>query len=207
MSDPSSHDAGVRLQCLDGAPAPPGLAADLRSLADWPDAALNALGSLIDVTLGDPVPSYAERDIAAFARQHGLEAEDVARGTSAVRALYRHGARADLPADGLRADIRALTTDRADTLVPLIASGYEVARERVQRELLGKTINAHGKVLTDIEWRLETVTESSFGKGFRLPLVTLTLRYQEDGRSSTITFNALPTVVKKIKDALARIVV
>lgn len=207
MSDNAKPRPGVELGCLDGAKAPPGLGPDLCTLADLPDRALHDFGRVIDVTIGDPVPAAADRVIEAFAKEHGVEPSQVARAASAVRALYRAAARVDLSVEGLKADFRALTGDRAEALISLVVSGYEPSRVRIQRELLAKTVAAHGKVLTDVEWRIETVNESSFGRGFRLPLITITLRYQEDGKSSSVTLHALPTVLKKLKDVLAKLVV
>lgn len=162
---------------------------------------------MVEAILPDPVPTRARAVVEAYGREHGVEPDEVGRVASAVRALLRFATRTDISMDALRADVRTLAADRAEAVLDVVGPLFEPLRARIQAELAAKTVTGHGKVLTDFEWRLETISASSVARGLRVPLVTLTLRYEEAGATKTVTLHALPTILKRLKDALAKIVV
>ena len=196
----------IPLACLGGAPAPPELADDLQALAALPENAQQALWRMVEPILPDPVPQSATALLESIANELGVSPREIARVASAVRALYRFAAKVDLPPADLEADVRALAGAHGERVVPIVMASAELARARIQPELLQRSVAAHGKVLLDADWRLDLVTSSSLGRGFKLPLVTLTLHYEEHGKRSAITLQVLPSVLRRVKDMLASIV-
>jgi hypothetical protein len=194
----------VPVACYDG-PAPDGLVDDLRLLSDLPSGAQQALWRAVEQVLVDPVPPGASEFLAAEARRLEVDGSQFARAASAMRALYRQAARRDLARDALADDIAKLSG--GDPVVStLILSSYELARVRVQAELASKTLTSHGRVLVDADWRLSFITQSNLARGLKLPVITLTLRWEEHGVRGATTYDVLPTVLKRLKDTLAQIV-
>jgi hypothetical protein len=194
----------VPLACYDG-PAPEGLADDLRLLSELPAEAQRALWRVCAQVLMDPVPSGAPDFLAAEARTLGVDGTSFARAVSAMRALYRQAVQRDVSRE-LFADDLATLTGGDPVVSTLLLSSYELARVRVQAELSGKALTSHGKVLIDVDWRLSLITQSSQARGLKLPLITLTLHWEEHGVRGATTYDVLPTVLKRVKDTLAQIV-
>lgn len=200
----TTKEAG--LHCLDGAAAPSGLAEDLRAIASFPPVVRTSLWSAVEPILADPVPPGGAAALDGAARASGVDVAAFAAAASALRGLYRFASKVDLPAERLAEDVATLLGKRDPSLEALVLSTYELARRRVQAELGQKTFAAHGKTLVDVDWRLELVTHSTFARGLKLPIVTLTLHYDERGQRSSVTLHALPTVLRKVRDALNQIV-
>ncbi|HTJ81727.1 MAG TPA: hypothetical protein VL400_08370 [Polyangiaceae bacterium] len=194
------------LACLDGLEAPPGLAADLVCLAELPAPAKEAFAPVLDLVLADVVQPGTEARLAALAEERGADPVALTRAAMAARLLLRAAARTDVGLEQLEADVRGLVPGAAEAVLAVLGRSFEPAKARIQSELLARTVKDHGKVLADFDWRLETITQSSHGRGFRLPLVTLTLRYEENGRQEAITLHVLPTVLKKLRAVLGRLV-
>jgi hypothetical protein len=196
----------ITLACLGGAPAPPELAADLQALAELPEVARQSMWRALEPILPDPVPQSATALLESIAAELSVSPRELARVASAMRALYRFATKADLSPADLEADVRALSGDRADRVVPVVMASAELARSRIQPELLQKSVAAHGKVLLDADWRLDIVTSSNLARGFKLPLVNLTLHYEENGKRSAVTLQVLPSVLRRLKETLGTIV-
>ncbi len=196
----------ISLACLGGAPAPPELAADLQALAELPEAAQKSIWRAVEPILPDPVPQSATSLLESLASELAVSPRDLARVASAIRALYRFATKTDITPADLEADVRALCGDRAERVVPIVMASAELARARIQPELLQKSVAAHGKVLLDADWRLDIVTSSNLARGFKLPLVTLTLHYEEHGKRSAITLQVLPSILRRLKETLSTIV-
>lgn len=196
----------IPLACLGGAPAPPELATDLQALAALPEAARKSLWRAVEPILPDPVPQTATSLIEALATELAIDPKELARVASAMRALYRFATKSDLSPANLEADVRALSGEHAERVVPVVMASAESAKARIQPELLQKSVAAHGKVLLDADWRLDIVTSSNLARGFKLPLVTLTLHYEEHGKRSAVTMQVLPSVLRRLKETLGTIV-
>ena len=199
MSEP------LLLACLEGAPAPPELARDLKSIGALQGDVQAGLWKAVEAVLVDPPPADAGAIIEAHAQRLGVEPAQLSRAASSMRAVYRFAAALDLPREVLGDDLAKLSGN--DPVVStLVLSNYELARQRIHAELAHKTLMDHGKVLTDVSWRLNMVTQSNHGRGLRLPVVTLTLQYQEQGQKRSITLEVLPSILRKLKETVAAIV-
>lgn len=79
---------------------------------------------------------------------------------------------------------------------------YAPAMAALSSEINTRTLLSHGRVLTDFDWRVSRVTSSNIGRGLELPIITLTLKYQEAGESKAMTFDAIPSVLHKLRQAI-----
>lgn len=188
---------------LGGAPAPEWLASDLALLSELPAGAQAELWPAIEATLEESVSKAQEALLGELCKRHELDPLLLGRCLKAVRFCLRTAAQTASPKAKLLADVRALLGERAVAAEALLGRHYAPAMARLEAEINAKTLSLQGKVLTGLEWSVSTVSASSFGRGLKLPVVTLTLRYQEDGAARSITLSALPTIARRVRDALS----
>ncbi|MFO0554697.1 MAG: COMM domain-containing protein [Polyangiaceae bacterium] len=207
MSDPSIRsDDPPKLACLGGVEAPDWLGPDLQCIARLPDSARAELWTALEAALPDPMRPEAEAKLDEFQSRHGGDASMLVRALKAARVLYREAARRDLDKAKLMADVRSLGGEHAAVLESVLGKYHAPAASFVRSELYAKTLAGHGKILTDLEWRTEIVASSNHGANLKLPLVTLTLHYEENGARQAITLTALPSLVQQLRDALTQVV-
>jgi hypothetical protein len=124
----------------------------------------------------------------------------------ACRFLLRRAAAEDLAWPSLAEDLAALVgADDAGALGDVLAPGYDTARAHVRSELVRRSLAAHGKLLESVDWRLDFVSTSSWGKNLRIPVVFLTLSYREGDRADRITLQLLPEALQTLKKLWDRI--
>lgn len=162
------------------------------------------LWTVLELALPEPLSPSVDKAVDAFCAAHAVPQPVVARSLRTLRLLLRAAARTNTPKATLLADVRAAGggsgVEVAETIV---GRYYAPALAKLESEIATRTLAGHGKLLTDFEWRLETVTASSQGRGLKLPLVTLTFRYDEGGQHHSITLQTVPTVARKLRDALS----
>jgi hypothetical protein len=194
----------VRLRCLRGKPTPPDLATDLRGLTRLPDAARAGLWSVLGPSLTEPLSAQAEGLLDAFCRAHRLRRDDLSRPVKACRFLLREAASANVERTVFVQDLRALC-GRDDVLEQFFVAGYDAACQVVRQEVLQGTLADHGKLLTGVDWRLDSVQASSRGSKMRIPVALLTLRYREGDQARRITLQVLPETLRQLTQTLTEI--
>ncbi len=192
----------TKLSMLEGREGPEWLSSDLAQLAELPAAARDELWPIVEPAIAEPMPVAAEARLSEFCARHRIPAAVLSRSLRAVRFLYRTAAQTGSPKNKLEDDVKALLGDGAAIPLALVGRFHAPAMATLSSEIHTKTLLGHGKVLTDFEWRLSRVTTSTHGRGLELPVVTLTLKYQEGGKAKTITFDAVPSVLKSLRNVL-----
>jgi hypothetical protein len=141
----------------------------------------------------------ADALLDAFCVEHGVAPDDLGRALKAARFLVREASRRNVDLEGFAEDLALLSSDGA--LARVLLRGFEAGRAQVRREALARTIANHGRVLRDVEWRVDVIAASTQGDALRAPVAFLTLRYEEDGEQKVITLQALPDVLQKLEAA------
>jgi hypothetical protein len=193
------------LHALDGAAAPPELAADLAGFARLPDPARARLWEVLGPSLVEPPPDALGEVVDAFCASTGADGEALARVVRAARVLLRAAARVDLAKERFADDLAAIAPG-PDGPARLLLAGWDKAREVLRRELAERAILAHGKVLTGVDWRVDTIGAVKGGPRLGQPVVMLTLTYREGDRTERVTLQALPDTLAEL-GALARAIV
>lgn len=188
---------------LDNAPAPDFLKDDLAQLASLPDAAVAELWTVLEVALPEPLCASVDKAVDAFCAAHSVPQPVVARSLRTLRFLLRAAARTNAPKATLLVDVRATGGAGVEAAEAIVGRYYAPAMAKLESEIATRTLAGHGKLLTDFEWRLETITASSQGRGLKVPLVTLTFRYDEGGQHHSMTLQTVPSVARKLRDALS----
>ncbi|WP_437933199.1 COMM domain-containing protein [Sorangium sp. So ce341] len=208
MSTPAREAPSPRpeLASLGGAPPPPELAADLRRLLDLPEGARQRLWEALGPSLGEPVPAAVERLLDGFCRRHEVGSEALARVLKACRFLVREASKRDLDRAALAADLAALAPgEGAEEIQAILLAGYDQARAVVRREIVRGALLDHGKLLTGVDWRIDSIAAASRGAKIAAPVVLLTLSYQEGDQRSRITLQATPDLLRELQQICAQI--
>lgn len=191
------------LAVLDNAPAPEFLKDELAQLASLPESAIAELWTVLEIALPEPLSPSVNEAVDAFCAAHSVPQPVVARSLRTLRFLLRAAARTNTPKATLLADVRAVAGAGVDVAETIVGRYYAPAMAKLESEIATRTLAGHGKLLTDFEWRLETITASSQGRGLKVPLVTLTFRYDEGGQHHALTLQTVPSVARKLRDALS----
>lgn len=196
--DPAASPPSALL-CLAGAAAPPEIVADLARVATLPQAAREHLWEVLGPSLEEPLPASMERQLDEFCARHRVADEHLARALKACRFLLREAAKLDLDAASFASDVTKLAPDPAS--LDLLAAGYERAKLTVRRQILRAVLLEHGRVLTGVDWRLDTAVASSHGARMTAPIAILTLRHQEGDTAGRTTFHLPLTAVAELRAA------
>jgi hypothetical protein len=198
-----------RLACLEGAPAPLQLAADLLRLGELSDDARARLGEVLGQVLPDPVDAGAEDQLRAFAERFDVDPMQLGQALRAARFLVRAAARIDLAATAFVDDLRLLARavgaerDAEDLLVATLSPQFEPAKALVLREAASKSIAGHGKVLVGVDWRVDRVIGSSQARALSTAVAWVTLRFEEHGEKEAVSFQATPAMLEALRQACA----
>jgi hypothetical protein len=190
------------LSMLEGKAAPEWLAGDLAALSELPQAAREELWQVLEPSIAEPMPKSAEALLGEFCARHRVPQATLSRVLRGLRFLYRAAAQTHAPKNKLEDDVRSLLGEGAALALSLVGRFHAPALAVVTGEIHTKTLLAHGKVLTDFEWKVSKVSASTHGRALELPVVTLTLKYQEAGQSKSITLDAIPSTIAKLRDVL-----
>jgi hypothetical protein len=186
------------LHALGGKSAPPSVAADLRCILDLPAAAKAQLWEVLGPSLDEPVSKEVEAMLDGFCTLHQLTEDALARPIKACRFLIRGAAGLDLSAALLAEDLGALCN--SPEITDLVLRGYDAGKASVRMEILRQAVVDHGKVLTRIEWRVDTMMTSNRGSELRAPIAVVTLHYQEGECRHQITLHAVPAVLVELRN-------
>jgi hypothetical protein len=186
------------LHSLGGAAPDPEVVADLLRIRELPGAARQRLWEVLGPSLPEPIPRDVEALLDRFIAAHGADAVTLARALRAARALVRRASAFDVDPKRFGEDLAALsggTSELGDVLLP----GYERARALVRAEIAERAVAGHGRLLEKVAWRVDILTASDQGLGFKLPVLTLTLHYREGRRREQLSVQVLPHVLGEIR--------
>jgi len=200
-------DHPPRLACLEGAPAPPQLAADLLRLGALSDHARARLGEVLGHVLPDPVGAGAEEQLRGYAERHGVDPRELGQALRAARFLVRAAARIDLAAAAFVEDLRLLARaaeaerEAEELLVASLSPQFEPAKALVLREAASRSIAGHGKVLLGVDWRVDRVIGSSEARSLSTAVAWVTLHFEEHGKKEAVSFQATPAMLEALRAA------
>jgi hypothetical protein len=188
----------IQLHSLGGEPAPPDLGGDLRRLLRVPPEGLGKLWQVLGPCLGDKLSGETEKLLDVFCGAYGVKDEDLGRAVKACRFLILAAAKLDVPRDRFAEDLARLCPD-APVIAEVLLAGYEAAKKQLRQAAAMAAILGHGKLLVDVEWRIDVIETSERGGRIRQPVTMMTLHYREGAEVGRITIQALPDLLGKLK--------
>ncbi len=204
MSDGSSTESETTdpaaqplLFCLDGNPAPAELGPALAYIRQLPESAQEHFDQLLLPTLGAEPEDQLDSRLSRMARHHELDLETLAPAVKAARLVLRQAAAYNLTAEQVSQDVQALTSDTP--LAQLLATLYEGVLLELRREIARVTLAAHGRVLTGVEWRIDTIGSGDRGRALDMPVALMTFQYQDGETNGRITLQMVPEMVEQLR--------
>lgn len=188
-----------RLVSLGGVPATPALLAELRQLRDLPASVRDAFWELLEPNLGAEVSERAEADVGRFCARHDVEAAALVPVVRSSRLLIRRAAELDVAIEAFAEDLTAVG-DEETARVLLACYARAHPRLRVERVLAG--LADFGAVLDDVRARVDVVPASRHDRKLAVPVVMLSLRYQEAGQARQVTVQVAPVVLAQLQATL-----
>lgn len=182
------------LHALDGEPAPAELGPALRRLLELPEPLRDKIGDLLLPNLEAMPEDQLDSRIARLCRRIELDPEQVGPGVKAAVFLFRQAAVFNVDEGDLEQDLAALG-GAGGALGQMLLPVYAEVVHELRREIALTTIAAHGKVLTNVEWRMDTIGSSSRGRHLNIPVALVTLHFQDGTKSDRITLQMMPDAV------------
>jgi COMM domain len=185
------------LHALDGEVAPAELSPALRSLLEIPAQTLAELGELILPNL-EPMPEdQLDSRIARLCRRRELDPATIGPGIKATVFLFRQAAVFNVEAEQLAEDLA--TVGGSELLAELLIPLYREVFPELRREIAMAAIAAHGNVLTNVEWRMDTVGSTSRGRHLNIPVALVTMHFRNGTSSDSITLQMMPDAVGALR--------
>lgn len=195
------------LNCLGKQPGPPALGADLAHVVDLPAAVRADLWSALEPNLGAINTPRTSQAVEVFCARHGVEPRAVVRVIGACRFLLQRGAERAVPTALVDEDVTTLLrAEGCDDAAIEIARAcvlpcYERAAAALRSQAVHEALTDHGRVVTDVKWRVDHVSHANTGEAFDVPVTLLTLRYREGDERGQVTLQLLPEELKKLHRA------
>jgi hypothetical protein len=178
-------DPAVAFNCFGGRPAPTVVAEGWRRLAAFPAPAREPFWLLMTSVLLQPDSATHQKPIALLGRRHGIAPEEMLAAIRCCELLLKQAAALDLSEAQFQQDLASLGGP-AD-LAGFIQARFAETKQILRRQILLDSLAAHGKVMTDLEWRLDQVLHASKGNHLNTEIVLLTLHYQEGRTPGAVT--------------------
>ena len=195
------------LNCLGKQPCPPELAGDLAHTLSLPDAVRADLWRAIEPNLGVVNTERTAAAVQAFCEHHSIDPRGLTPVIGACRFLFQRGAERNTPPAQLEDDVRRLLAiiggqgDAVDAVVSTVVTCYEHAAPKLRLKAIYEALTDHGRVITDVKWRVDNVSHANTGESINVPVTILTLRYREGEQSGQMTVQVLPDELKKLLHA------
>ncbi len=189
--------APITLHSLGGGSGPPDLAGDLCRLLRLPPEGLGKLWQVLSPCLAEKIGPETEKLLDVYCSAYGISGDDLGRAIRAARFLIQAAAKLDVPAERFAEDLAALCPD-ARAVHEVLLAGYEPAKKQLRQAAAMAAIVGHGKLLTDVEWRLDLIQTSERGGAIRAPITMVTLHYVDGQEKGRVTLQALPDMIEKL---------
>jgi hypothetical protein len=183
----NTSQQNIVLNCFEGQPAPPIVIEGWKQLNSFPRSSWDAFWLILAPVLLNPENATNPELVRHFARDHDISPDRLMAAMGCCELLLRQAAALDLPEERFQQDLEALGRGGLDPLGQFILSRFPDARKGLRQQILMESLAAHGKVMTGLQWRLDTLRHSSKGNLLNTDVVMLTLSYREGTTENSIT--------------------
>ncbi len=203
----SALTGALVLNCLGKQPAPPALAADMAQAVDLSEGVRDDLWTVLEPHLGTINTPHTAQVVEAFCTRHALDPRAITPVIGACRFLFQRGAERNTAPALLEEDITQLlarekaSSAEAAAVVACVLPCYERAARKLRLRAVHEALTDHGKVVTDVKWRVDNVSHANTGEAIHVPVTMLTLRYREGDQNGQMTVQILPEELKKLHQA------
>jgi len=195
------------LHCMGKQPCPPSLGRDLAQALDLPEAVRSDLWSVLEPNLGAINTPHTAQAVDAFCAQHSIDPRAITPVIGACRFLFHRGAERNVAPSLIEQDVRQLLADNKPSeaalqaVIDAVLPCYERAATKLRLKAIYEALTDHGRVITDVKWRVDNVSHANTGESIHVPVTMLTLRYREGDQSGQMTVQILPDELRKLHQA------
>jgi hypothetical protein len=188
----------MNLSVLRGRPAPKEVVGDLSLLLQLPPAAREHLWDALAPSLREPVTRQAEAALDHFCSVHRVDADVLASAVRASRFLLRAANDVGATKQELAGDLATLCAASPE-IAELLLARFDAAMALLAEEALDAALVDHGRVLVDVDWRVDAVRASSRGGTGAGAVALFTFRVKDGDDESRVTVQVRPEVAKKLR--------
>jgi len=181
----------VLLKCLAGGTLPAELGRDANRITRLPDRVLAELRPIIRSCVLQPMTAEVGDQLSRFCVQHEVAEADLGGVLKVCGWLLREASALDLSADELGEDVTAVFGEAGD-LAAILTSEFEPFKQAVREQLLGEALVNHGNVLTDVDWRVDTIVTERNAPRLGTPVALVTLAYRHAEGTGRLTLQITP---------------
>ncbi len=189
----------IKLNCLEGRPAPPVIIEGWKQLGAFPRSARESFWLLLAPVLMNPGNATNQELITLFCKESEISPENMLAAMGCCELLLKQAAALDLSEDQFQQDLSTLSADQPNDLVQFVRERFPGAKKGLRQQILMETLATHGKVMTSLEWRLDKIQHCSKGNRLNTDIVLLTMHYQEGQNQDSITLQLTQEAAKKLK--------
>ena len=198
-SNPDTSQRKIALNCLDGQPAPPVVIEGWKAFGGFSSAAWESFWFLLAPVLMDPDSTTNQDLMRLFSQEYNVAPDSILAAMGCFELLLKNAAARDLPKERFQQDIEGLAGGSLDESGEFILSRYADAMQGLRRQILLEALAAHGKVMTGLQWRLDTLKHASGGNNLNTDIVLLTLAYREGKHEGSITLQLTEEAARQLK--------
>lgn len=181
----STAEPSIAFNCFGGQTAPSIVVDGWHRLAAFPPAAWEPFWLLLAPVLLQPGSPTHQNLIAMLGQQYSIAPDAMLAAIRCCELLLKQAAALDLTEAQFRQDLESLGGPAE--LTGFIQARFSETKQLLRRQILMDSLAAHGKVMTDLEWRLDNVLHSSKGNRLGTEIVLLTLHYLEGRTPGSVT--------------------
>lgn len=187
-----------KLKIFQGREVPEPVLQGWASFMALPTSVQQGFMELLTATISESNEGAIHRAIQSFSQQQGLDPDGVGGALAATQTLLRQAAALDLEAADFVQDLQELSGE--DSRTPrIMAARFGPLKERVRETLLLQTLADHGKVLVDLDWRVDRVTSSDRLAAPDATVVLLSMTLQDAGGVERVSVQLTPQSVKLLQ--------
>ncbi|HVA11647.1 MAG TPA: hypothetical protein VNF99_00220 [Stellaceae bacterium] len=174
-----------------------------KALAGWPAPAVADIWAVLGPLSKNPRNPEAPQRLKSFCQQHKLARGEVGETVSVLHNLLLNAAAGDASKEDFQRHLATLGCGGAgDRMTAILLAGYDQAKLLLRRRLLRVALAAHGKVLTTISWRMDTIGDSDAARHLATSVLVLTLNWQEGSTQGRTTVQLTPDAIRELRRVL-----
>ena len=158
-----------------------------KHLCSFPRRVWEPFWHILPPVLLNPTNAANKELITLFCKEQKVPPESMLAAMGCLELLLKQAAALDLPEEKFQQDLEAIAAGNAEELIQFVRDRFPNAKQGLREKIFQESLAAHGKVMIDLEWRVDKVRHSSRGKNLNAEIVLLTLHYREDRKEDKIT--------------------
>lgn len=197
-SSPSSASGPPALHLTGGEPAPEPVVDGWGYFMAMPASVQQSLVELLAATIAESDEGALGAMVARFADGNSLDRDAAILALRSCQFLVRHAAGLDLDGSRFVEDMAALSGDDKGAL-RVLSSRYGPLKQQIREGLLLQALADHGKVLVDLDWRVDHIKASDRLAGPDRTVVLLALRLRDGDQMEQVRIQLTPRSIELLR--------